>query len=166
MPIYFRPPDMPSAGGGGGDITGGNRLELPGAGLSAGVESQLATPGDVSQAHSFFQPDFKGGALSISTIRPGAEAAALGPVPGADSAAMGALTPGAEQVSPLIQLIMKLPGIGAVTSFFDALAALFMPGAHTFAGFDLTQIGAHAQGAVASLSSGITEHLPISLSLL
>lgn len=100
--------------------------------------------------------------MSAPAVVPGPETAALSPVPGAESAAIAA-APGADPVSPLIQLIMKLPGIGAITSFFDALAALFMPGAHTA---DLTTLGAHAQGAVASLGSGLGEHLPISLSLL
>ncbi len=163
MSLYFRPPEIQSAGG---DVAGPGGLELPGAGLSAGVESQLAAASDVSQAHTFFQPGMKAGALSVSTITPGAERAFIGPMPGADAAAVGGLMPGAEQVSPLIQMIMKLPGIGAITSFFDALAAFFMPTGDVFAGFDLTQIGVHAQGAVASLSTGIGEHLPISLSLL
>ncbi len=55
----------------------------------------------------------------------GAEAAAF--APGAD-AALAALTPGAEPISPIIQLIMRMPGhIGLLSSFFEALGALFMP---------------------------------------
>lgn len=159
MPIYFRPSDFQPAGG---DAAGPGGLELPGAGVSAGVESQLASPADVNQAHRFFQPSFEVASVSAPAAVPGAEAAAFSPMPGAEPAAMAA-APGADPVSPLIQLIMKLPGMGAITSFFDALAALFMPGAHSF---DLTTLGAHAQGAVASLGSGLGEHLPISLSLL
>jgi nucleoid-associated protein YgaU len=50
-------------------------------------------------------------------------------------AAMPALMPGAEQVSPLVQLIMRMPGaMGVANSFFEWLAHLFAPGGHDLMG--------------------------------
>jgi len=105
------------------------------------AEVQLNQPADVSQAHQFFQPKADGGlpslnlgdggASSLSTIphgiMPGGEHA-LSSIPLGAEKGLGMLvpTPGAEQVSPLIQMMMKLPGLaGVIDNFFEFLKMLF-----------------------------------------
>lgn len=163
MPINYRPTAFtPSAGSDSVSPMSGSQ-ELSHAGLSASLECQLS-PADVRGAHQFFQAPADNGALAHSAFTPRIEPAAL--MPGADVAASGLAVPGAEPISPMIQMIMKLPGIGAINSFFEALFALFVPGPDMFNALDLGTLAGHAQGAVASLSTAVGEHVPLSLSLL
>ena len=164
MPISYRSQNFTPSSSGDFSAGGSGTTELSHAGLSAGLESQLASPSEVSQAHQFFQPNLKAGFTTAGLV--GHEASALSLVPAAESHALAAIPGASEPISPLIQLIMKLPGMGAITSLLDALAAFFMPGAHLLTAFDLNTLAQHAQSAVASLSMGASEHLPISLSLL
>ncbi len=100
----------------------------------------------------------------LNIVPTGAEAAAL--APGAD-AAIAALTPGAEPISPIIQLIMRMPGhIGLLNSFFEALGALFMPLQEFMGAFNPFEWLNHANAGLASSLSTMGEHLPMSLSLL
>ncbi|HEY9786586.1 MAG TPA: LysM peptidoglycan-binding domain-containing protein [Candidatus Obscuribacterales bacterium] len=104
-------------------------------------------------------------ALANAALMPkGAEAAAL--LPGAESA-LGAIPPGGEPISPIIQLIMRMPGhIGLLNSFFEALTALFFgPSTDLFAIFNPAMWLQHGNAAMASLAS-LGEHIPISISLL
>ena len=86
-------------------------------------------------------------------------------MPGADALAGGLPVPGAEQgISPLVQMIMKMPGhIGLASSFFEFLGSFFMPQGDLLNGLDLGSIfgGDH----MSSLSLGL-EHSDIDLSLL
>jgi LysM repeat protein len=86
-------------------------------------------------------------------------------MPGADALAGGLPVPGAEQgISPLVQMIMKMPGhIGLASSFFEFLGSFFMPQGDLLNGLDLGSIfgGDH----MGSLSLGL-EHSDIDLSLL
>lgn len=114
---------------------------------NARVEAQLNQPADVSQAHQFFQPRVDGAlpALNLQTDG-GATAAALAKIPngimpggehalsgvaakiGAEKGALAMLAPqpGGEQISPLIQMIMKMPGLtGVMDSLFEFLKMLF-----------------------------------------
>ncbi len=100
----------------------------------------------------------------LQIVPTGAEAAAF--APGAD-AALAALTPGAEPISPIIQLIMRMPGhIGLLNSFFEALGALFMPLQDFIGAFNFADWLNHANAGLASSLGRIGEHMPMSLSML
>ncbi len=80
---------------------------------------------------------------------------------------LAALTPGAEPISPIIQLIMRMPGhIGLLSSFFEALGALFMPLQEFLGAFNFVDWLNHANAGLASSLTSMGEHLPLSLSLL
>lgn len=129
--------------------------ELSHAGLSAGAESQLTgSNADISKAHQFFSTGAESHAMAAATPI----------VPGAESAAMAMpMVPGAsEPISPLIQLIMRMPGqIGLLSSFFEALGNFFMPDLSAL-GFDPSLMG--DPNLLAHLPSA--EHFAIDPSLL
>lgn len=90
---------------------------------------------------------------------------ALTAMPGADAAALASM-PGGDPISPMIQIIMKLPGhIGLLNSFFEALAAFFFPSMDIFAAFNPALWMQHANAAMSSLAH-FGQQLPVSLSLL
>jgi len=160
MPIYYRPSPSFSAGPGGDHTPFSGSNELSHAGLSAGVESQLSSPADIGKAHQFFQPPaMDARVLGVQPMTPGADVTALTAMPG---------VPGAgEPISPLIQLIMKLPGhIGLLNSFFEALSNFFMPHFDLLGALDPTALTAHAQEALNSVASTASEHITINLSLI
>ena len=141
--------------------------ELSGAGFSASVEGQLSSPADVSNAHQFFNPAGSPTDLSAISMAPtGAEAAALNPLamPGAESQALAGLVAGAnEPISPMIQLILKMPGaMGLLNSFFEFMANFFL-NQTTF--FDLLNPAFLGANAYTAFSSAI-HNIPMSLSLL
>lgn len=159
-----------------GPATGSH--ELSGAGFSASVEGQLSSPADVSSAHSFFTGDGAAQAqlsnvfgsptdLSAISMAPtGAEAAALNPLamPGAESQVLAGLVAGAnEPISPMIQLILKMPGaMGLLNSFFEFMANFFL-NQTTF--FDLLNPAFLGANAYTAFSQAI-HNIPMSLSLL
>jgi LysM repeat protein len=136
---------------------GADSLNFSNQSLNFNTGSELAFNG--AQSISFEAP------LSQLAIAPtGAEAAAF--APGAD-AAIAALTPGAEPISPIIQLIMRMPGhIGLLSSFFEALGALFMPLQEFLGAFNFADWLNHANAGLAASLSSMGEHMPLSLSLL
>jgi nucleoid-associated protein YgaU len=145
--------------------------ELSHAGLSANIEGGMVAPQDTAaNAHQFLLKD--SGMMGLQHITPGLESAALAapPIPGAESAIAGAMPgviPGAEQISPMIQLIMRMPGhLGIMNSFFEFLSTMFMPAGDLVAGIDLSMLAGHAQSAMASLASSAGEHVAINPSLL
>lgn len=84
--------------------------------VEGGIQAQLSNPQDISAASEFF----KGG------MTPSADKF-LPPMDATSLAAPG-VVPGAEQMSPLIQMIMKMPGhISLIGNFFDMLGAFFSP---------------------------------------
>lgn len=131
-PSEFTPPEFQGPG---------HEAGMGNAAPNVRVETQLSQPADVSQAHQFFQPRADaglpslnlgdGGAASLSTIphgiMPGGEHALSALPMGAEKGlAMLAPTPGAEQISPLIQMMMKLPGLaGVIDNFFEFLKMCF-----------------------------------------
>lgn len=135
-PSEFLPPEFPEPGKDVGQL-GQN---VPNARIEAQLTNQ---PADVSQAHQFFAPRADGGLPNVSLGDGGASAAAanmphgilaggehaLTGVMGAEKAAFAAMAPapGAEQgVSPLIQMILKMPGLtGFLDSLFEFLKGLF-----------------------------------------
>ncbi len=130
--------------------------ELGKAAFSAGIESQLSSPAEVTRAHSFFQvPVADARVLAAPALVPGGESAAMAMVPGAN-----------EPVSPIIQLIMRLPGhIGIMNSFFEALGHLFNPDLSLLGSLDLTHVLEHAQAALASAAGTAGSELTANFSL-
>jgi len=162
--MTYRPLDSaigPASDAGAAAMSG---AEVPQSGLSAEF-----TGTDISKAHQIFQPA-DGGALSNSAVNGlngldiSGISAATTPVAGTEALAMmpptgtgleaGALAnvAAAGEVSPLVQLILKLPGaMGLVTSFFEFLANFF-----TTSFTDLLNPAMWAQTAMAAFSNGAT----------
>ncbi|MBX9949750.1 MAG: LysM peptidoglycan-binding domain-containing protein [Candidatus Obscuribacterales bacterium] len=137
---------------------GGESLNFSNQAINFNAGSELAFNG--AQSLSFDAAPM----AQLNIVPTGAEAAAL--APGAD-AAIAALTPGAEPISPIIQLIMRMPGhIGLLNSFFEALGALFMPLQDFIGAFNFADWLNHANAGLASSLGKIGEHMPMSLSML
>lgn len=156
-----------------------------GSSLPASVESELSRGFDIQAARQFFQPTGAEAALPpISTggaesaalaskaaaIAPGFEAAALN-AGGNSAAAMAAKN----AISPMIQLILRLPGVlGVGQSFFEILGALFLPGANLMEAFNPTLWANQLAGGIANLktslmtntASSVGEHMVVPLSML
>lgn len=127
--------------------------ELSHAGLSAGAEASLTgSHAAINQAHTFFSAAAAGAeahTVSSAAMAHVAEAGLMHMQVAAGAAA------GAAEISPMIQLIMRMPGqIGLFSSFFEALGNFFLPHLQLF-GFDPALLDIHAH--VASLSS---VHMP------
>jgi nucleoid-associated protein YgaU len=148
---------------------------LSGSELSHSSLSQVSGA-DFAKANQFFQPA-DGGVASqaltgldiqgISAPAPmaGSEALAMMPPAGGSEAGVLAGLAGAnEPISPLIQLIMKLPGaMGIVNSFFEFLANFFLNPVSFFDILNPTMWAHHAAVAFSSTAS----HMPtISMSIL
>lgn len=75
-------------------------------------------------------------------------------VPGGEHGAMAAAhAVGNQTISPMIQLIMRMPGhLGLVTSFFECLGAFFAPLKEMLSTLDLNILSAHA-GSVLTAAS-------------
>jgi nucleoid-associated protein YgaU len=86
------------------------------------------------------------------------------PMPGAESMMGMPGVPGADQaISPLVQMIMRMPGhIGLASSFFEALSNFFLPQTDMLSLFDPANFGLHID------LSGVlpSDHGSIDLSLL
>lgn len=84
-------------------------------------------------------------------------------------AALAGAMPGAEPISPIVQLIMRMPGAtGVAHSFFEWLMQIFAPGAHDLMhGFNaaglMHDLGAHVS-ALHSIAHTGAEHLASHLS--
>lgn len=161
MSPFYRPSSFSARFGADSATPATGSVELSHAGLSAGVETQLTAPADITKAHNFFQPPVvsDGGVLGAPALAPGAESAAMSVAP---------IVPGAnEPISPLIQLIMRLPGhLGIMNSFFEALGHLFAPDLSMFGSLDPSLLAHQAHAAFNSLAGAAGEHLPIDPSLL
>lgn len=184
--------------GGGGEIS---QSAVSGTEIaSVHVETQLSTHADIAAARQFFQPVSSAlpaptitGAESAVAGKAAAAAAAAGAESsllaaksiaglagglGAEAAALGthamagAGAIGAAEISPMIQLIMKLPGLGGVAqSFFEWLGALFCAPSSLADVFNPThwaQLGGSIQSSLSNLASqGISaEHFQVPLSML
>lgn len=145
---------------------------LSGTDLSHSTLSQVSGA-DFAKANQFFQAD--GGAASqaltgidiqgIAAPAPlsGTEALAMMPPTGGVEAGVLGAVPGAEPISPMIQLIMKLPGaMGLISSFFDFLAAFFSPTGL----FDMLNPAMWAQHAAVAFSNTAASLPTISMGML
>lgn len=155
-------------------------MDSPGAAVRPEIHNQLTSVKDISAAHNFFKPPAAGAESFLPSAQAGPKGFELGlskTLPGAitptgfETAAMpgGLPMPGAEQVSPLVNMIMKLPGhIGLASSFFEVLANFFMPGG---AGGDLLgmldpSLLEHGSEVFSEAFEGMGEHMAADLSLL
>jgi nucleoid-associated protein YgaU len=158
------------------------------------IEHQLNSPADIGKAHQFFQPGAQAaqvgnaaiGQAQIGNAAIGQAAvgnAALGNaaignaalaqplVPGGDGSgfAAKAMQLAQQQISPLIQLIMRMPGhIGLVSNFFECIAGFFTHHAQLIGGLDPTLLAsAHGDlGAQFTHALPLGEHMPLDLHLL
>ena len=129
-PSQFRAPEIPEPGKDVGNI--GH------AAPNARVEAQFSQS-DVSQAHQYFTPKADGGLPNLNIHSDGGASASVAHMAGGGEHAIGSIAqagshaalgavipPGGEPVSPLIQMIMKMPGLtGTLSSFFEFIGALF-----------------------------------------
>lgn len=155
-------------------------VDSPGAAVRPEIHNQLTSVKDISAAHNFFKPTPAGAESFLPSAQAGPKGFELGlskTLPGAitptgfEAAAMpgGMPMPGAEQVSPLVNMIMKLPGhIGLASSFFEVLANFFVPGG---AGGDLLgmldpSLLEHGSEVFSEAFEGMGEHMAADLSLL
>lgn len=134
MPINFRPSDV---GGGSVDASGSNFAGTSEVSAVPAAETQLNTHVDISAARQFFQPSGAEQTIASKAIAiTGAESSAIGAKAvgaiagvGGEAAALGniGMPPvGGGEISPIVQLIMRLPGMtGVAQSFFEWLGALF-----------------------------------------
>ena len=145
--------------------------------LSINAEHQLNSPGDIGKAHQFFQPAQAGhAALGNAAVGNAAVGnAALGRAAVAPGAGLEGLTTKAiaqlqAQVSPMIQLIMRMPGhIGLMSSAFEAFANFFMPHVNLIGGLDHSLFTAHMEAANASMQHAAgagSEHIATDMHLL
>lgn len=151
----------------------GDALKTPDAPRQIGdvaqhVQSQLTSTIDVKAAHQWVQPS--GGEMHLPSVGfgSGTEAASLqAVVPGGEQHAMAAAQQvGNQAISPIIQMIMKMPGhIGLISSFFEALSSFFAPVQDLIGGLDASFLTTHLEGAATALHSA-GEHLGIDVSLI
>jgi nucleoid-associated protein YgaU len=156
--------------------------------VSIHAEHQLNSPGDIGKAHQFFQPAQAGnaaiGQASVGNAAIGQASvgnaavgnAALGRAAVAPGAGLEGLTAKAiaqlqAQVSPMIQLIMRMPGhIGLMSSAFEAFANFFMPHVNMIGGLDHSLLTAHMEAANSSLhdvaGGAGSEHIATDMHLL
>lgn len=156
-------------------------IQTPGSQFPS-FQSELTRNLDIAAARQFFQPTGAEAALPPISTGGGTEAAILSKAgamaaPGLETALM----PGGESaaamaaksaINPMIQVIMRLPGVlGAGTGFFEFLAALFMPGTNLIEAFNPVTWANQLAGGIASLKTSMltgaaTEHVATSLNML
>src|ERR1700733_13687520 len=143
--------------------------ELSHAAPAPHIEHQLNSPMDIGRAHQFFQPAQPAQAIGHAAIAtPGAVAA-----PGSDIASLTAkaLSAAQQQISPIIQLIMRMPGhIGVMSSVFEAFSNFFMGHADFLGAFDSHLLAMHGADATAHLDASkdllAGEHMHVDMHML
>ena len=169
-----------SAGGDVSPATGTH--ELSGASLSANVQGQLSSPLDAGAANfytpesssSLFSEAFSGQeSLSLAQTPPvaggGFEAQALvNPInasgmPGSEAVLAHMMGGANEPISPIIQMIMRMPGaMGLFNSFFEFFSNFFLNQTSFFDLLNPAFLGAQAYTAF----THTIHHVPLSLSIL
>jgi LysM repeat protein len=134
--------------------------------MGTGAEQMMMHPTEAAMAQPMGQ-GMPGSGMEVASVAPGlpgAESAAMTLAPGPESAAMlNGVAPGAEPISPLIQLIMKMPGaMGVVNSIFEFLGAIF-GGGNLIALFDPILWMQQASAAIASFTISFVEGLPAAI---
>lgn len=152
----------------GGEALKSPEISRPVGDVAQHVQSQLTQAMDVKAAHTWVQPTGGEAHLPALGFGNGTEAASLHvALPGSESGAMAAAQhAGSQAISPIIQMIMKMPGhLGLVSSVFEALMSFFAPLQDALSGLDLSMFAEQAEGAL-NAASEIGEHMNIDLSLL
>jgi LysM repeat protein len=109
------------------------------------IEGQLSSHAAISKAHHFFGT----GAEAHAFANPGL-------IPGAN-----------EPISPLIQMILRMPGhIGIFNSFFEALQAMILPHLNFLPHLDPSILGAHLHDAANAAIGTVGGHPHIDLAAL
>lgn len=162
----------------GGEIPRPAESLSPGGDVAHSVQMQLSAPADVKAAHNFFQPT--GAEVHLPPV-PGitgapetasaqfaskfsesaiATAAQMAGKFGEGAAMSAAQNAGAQAISPMIQMIMRMPGhLGLMSSFFEALGQFFM-GQDILMALDPTQLLAqHAGSVLHSIGAAAGENL-------
>ncbi|MCC7529266.1 MAG: LysM peptidoglycan-binding domain-containing protein [Candidatus Melainabacteria bacterium] len=185
MSLNFRPQTFSSPSTG-ADITGAGGHELLKGSLSAGAEATVGSgigQVDMSQMQVSFRPDAAAasalpsgieltGAVAAPTGMEAQALASFAPPPMDASPMVAALAGANEPISPIIQLIMRMPGaMGLMNSFFEALGQFLFAQSPLAGLFDHTlfaQWGAvsNQMGKVGLPGSVGLEHSAINLSLL
>jgi len=163
-----------------GEASFGSGAQLSHAVPSPLIENQLTSPADIGKAHQFFQPGAAQAQIGNQAIGQAALGktaighAALGHaamVPGADggSLAVKVLQLAQAQISPIIQLIMRMPGhIGLMSSAFEAFANFFLPHTELIGGLDPSLL-ASAHGDIGfqfESAASLGEHVPLDFHVL
>lgn len=122
-----------SQAGGGQNALPDLRIDGPagtGAEAAAGngfdLQSFTGTPGSGGEAIGAKAMAGMGRAMpGLESALPGMDG---GLMPGLEQGALAGMPPGAEPISPMIQMILKMPGLtGIIGSFFDALMSFLFP---------------------------------------
>lgn len=147
---------------------GGAENALPGLSLDSGMPASFNSPepgalANLANPGSALAAPGAESAIGHS-IAPGLDGGLLPGMPGLEQGALAGV-PGSEQISPMIQLILKLPGaIGMVGSFFEALMSFFFPtdGGGILAFLDPTFWAQTAQQAFSSMATAIAQNISLS----
>lgn len=162
--------------------TGGSELQsgLPDLSLDSGLPSDFNTSLDLGTNQALYgQAPALGGGGELATL-PGAEQASMlnsltptgleggGLMPGLEQGVIAGMPPGTEPISPMIQMILKMPGLtGTVASFFEAIMSFLFPADGGFLNLlDPTLWAQTAQNAFGSLVTAISDNIPFSMSLM
>lgn len=169
-----------------------NRSFEPSAAVDGRVGSQLSQPTDVHAARDFFQssggqaklPDLQLDGFGLdsnvgnatiqsstgfestlgtpATTVPGLDA---GLMPGLEQGALAGVPAAGEPISPLVQMILKMPGLtGIVGDFFSALMAFFFPADGGLMNLlDPALWAGMAQQALTSVSTFVMHDLPLTM---
>lgn len=103
--------------------------------------------------------------LESALAAPPAGLESAGLMPGLEQGALAGIPPGGEPISPLVQMILKMPGLtGIVGDFFSALMAFFFPADGGLMNLlDPSLWAGMAQQALTSVSTFIMHDLPLTL---
>ncbi len=124
----------------------------------SGIENQLHSAGDIASARNFFAPKVDVPVLSAHV-----------PIAGPEQAGMAAVKAASQAISPMLQIIMNLPGhIGIFSSFMEALKSFLFAHNNLLVHFNPASFGqaidlshAHTLGIDhigQSLPSGLGHH--------
>lgn len=118
----------------------------------SGLEAAAGVPGPAGGAESLL---FQGTGIETGLL------------PGLEQGALAGMPPGAEPISPMIQMILKMPGgLGIVGSFFEMLASLLFPTDGGFLMlFDPSMWAGALQQAFTSFAALIGGNIPFNITL-
>lgn len=160
-----------------------SNLEMHSQPMDAGLKGQLSQPSDIQAAHSFFNGSGQEAGLGQlpnlaldsglpAEFQTGGTGFGLeghqAMLPGLEQGAIAGMPPGSEPISPMIQMILKMPGLtGTVASFFEAIMSFLFPADGGFFNLlDPTLWAQTAQQAFGSIITSIGNHIPMTVSFM